>query len=95
MPLLSQVVEGVFLKAQVAGEYRPGNQFVFEPQKETLEPLGLSGVESLITMLEEGDSFSFQYRNLRESKVIVPDGVELGRVEPFDESEVTVTQPEQ
>ena len=79
---------GRFLKAQVAGECRPGNQFVFEPQKETLEPLGLSGVESLITMHEEG-TVLIPVQNLCESKVIVPDGVELGRVEPFDESEVT------
>ena len=83
---------GRFLKVQVGGDYRPGDQLIFGPQKDNLEPMGLSGVDSILTVHEEGTIF-ITVPNFCESKVIIPDGVELGRVEPFDESTVNASLP--
>ena len=83
---------GRFLKAQVGGDCRPGDQLIFEPQKDNLEPMGLSGIDSILTVHEEG-TVLIPVQNFCESKVIIPDGVELGRVEPFDESAVNASLP--
>ena len=84
--------EGHFLRAQVDGECCPGEQFIYEPQRESLELLRLSGVDSLVTVHEEG-TILIPVQNFRGGKVIVPKGVKLGRVEPYDESKVSVNQP--
>ena len=83
---------GCFLKAQVGGDRCPGHQLIFEPQKDNLEPMGSSGVDSILTVHEEG-TVLIPVQNFGESKVIIPDGVEYGRVEPFDKSAVNVSQP--
>ena len=84
---------GRFLKAQVGGDCRrPGDQLIFEPQKDNLEPMGLSGVDSILTVHEEG-TVLIPVQNFYESKVIIPGGVELGRVKPFDKSAVNVSLP--
>ena len=83
---------GRFLKAHIEGECRPGDQLLFEPLKDHLELMGLSGVDSLLTVHEEGTVF-VQVQNLCKGKTIVPKDVKLGRVEPFNESEANVNPP--
>ena len=60
---------GHFLKAQVDGDYCPGDHLVFELQNGNLEPMASSGVDSLLTVHKEG-TVLIPVQNLRE--VVVP-----------------------
>ena len=42
-----------FLKAKVSGECSPGDQFLFEPRSDQLQSLGLSAIDSLVTLTDE------------------------------------------
>ena len=56
---------GHFLKAQVDGDYFPGDHLVFELQNGNLEPTGSSGVDSLLTVHKEG-TVLIPVQNLRK-----------------------------
>ena len=77
--------QGRFLKAKLSQDYSPGKQFLFEPEIEGLENLGLSGVESLVTVRDEGTVF-IPVQNLQGQKICLPSGTTLGKVETFDGS---------
>lgn len=68
----------------MAGEYRKGEQFLFEAERAELEALGLSVVDSLVS-IDEGGVASLPLCNYGECVVSIPQGVELGRAKPFQE----------
>jgi hypothetical protein len=73
-----------FLKANVSEECYPGDQFLFESKSNQLQPLGLSAVESLVTLSEEL-TVLIPVQNFEKCTVDLPSDVELGVIEPFDE----------
>ena len=72
------------LSATVSGEHSPGEQFLFEPQGSKLQSLGLSSLDSLVT-LHEGGKIFIPVQNFETNSVELPCGLELGIVEPFTE----------
>ena len=74
-----------FLKAKVSGECSPGDQFLFEPRSDQLQPLGLSAIDSLVTLSDER-TVLIPVQNFEKCTVDLPNDIELGVVEPFDES---------
>ena len=72
------------LSANVSGEHSPGEQFLFEPQGSKLQSLGLSALDSLVTMHEGGKIF-IPVQNFETNSVELPCGLDLGVVEPFNE----------
>ena len=76
------------LPAHVSGEHHsPGEQFLFEPEGSRLPSLGLSSLNSLVTLHEGGKVF-VPVQNFGTTSVEVPCGLELGTVEPFNEHDV-------
>ena len=67
-----------FLKAKVSGEYSPGDQLLFESRSTQLQPLGLSTLSDERTVL-------IPVQNFQKCTVDLPNDVELGVVEPFQE----------
>ena len=75
-----------FLKAKVSGECSPGDQFLFESRSAELRPLGLSALDSLVTLSDER-TVLIPVQNFEKCTVDLPSDIELGVVEPFDESD--------
>lgn len=75
------------LSANVSGEHSPGEQFLFEPQGSKLQSLGLSALDSLVTMHEGGKVF-IPVQNFETNSVELPCGLDLGVVEPFNEHDI-------
>ena len=73
-----------FLKAKVSGECSPGDQFLFESRSTQLQPLGLSAIDSLVTLSDER-TVLIPVQNFQKCTVDLPSDVELGVVEPFEE----------
>ena len=82
------------VSAKVSGEHSPGEQFLFEPQGSKLQPLGLSTLDSLVTLHEGGKVF-IPVQNFETNSVELPCGLGLGIVEPFNECDIRedVSQP--
>ena len=75
------------LSANVSGEHSPGEQFLFEPEGSKLQSLGLSTLDSLVTLHEGGKVF-IPVQNFETNSVELPCGLELGIVEPFNECDI-------
>ena len=73
-----------FLKAKVSGECSPGDQLLFEARSDQLQPLGLSAVDSLVTLSDER-TVLIPVQNFEKCTVDLPSDVQLGVVEPFEE----------
>ena len=72
-----------FLKAKVSGECSPGDQLLFEPRSTQLQPLGLSAIDSLVTLSDE-KTVLIPVQNFGKCTVDLPSDIELGVVEPFE-----------
>ena len=68
------------LSATVSGEHSPGEKFLFEPQGSKLQCLGLSSLDSLVTMHKV-----IPVQKFEANSVELPCGLELGIVKPFSE----------
>ena len=75
------------LSANASGEHSPGEQFLFEPEGSKLQSLGLSTLDSLVTLHEGGKVF-IPEQNFETNSVELPRGLELGIVEPFNEHDI-------
>ncbi len=62
----------------------PGDQLLFESRSTQLQPLGLSAINSLVTLSEER-TVLIPVQNFEKCTVDLPSDVDLGVVEPFDE----------
>ena len=74
-----------FLKAKVSGDCLPGDQLLFESVSAQLKPLGLSAIDSLVTLSDER-TVLIPVQNFETCTVDLPRDIELGVAEPFVES---------
>ena len=74
-----------FLKAKVSGDCLPGDQLLFESVSAQLKPLGLSAIDSLVTLSDEL-TVLIPVQNFETCTVDLPRDIELGVAEPFVES---------